>query len=66
MNPGQLRQNHDGPEDPVHAQGDAAGPHEDRQPVKDFVERLMGRDPAQPFEFIQQRASSVEGEAIDV
>ncbi len=39
--------------------------YEDRQPVKDLVERLMGRDPAQRFEFIQSRASAVEDDAID-
>ena len=40
--------------------------YEDRQPVKDLVERLMGRDPAQRFEFIPSRASAVEADAIDV
>jgi topoisomerase-4 subunit B len=39
--------------------------YEDRQPVKDLVERLMGRDPAQRFQFIQSRASAVEDDAID-
>jgi topoisomerase-4 subunit B len=39
--------------------------YEDRQPVKDLVERLMGRDPAPRFEFIQSRASAVEDDAID-
>jgi topoisomerase-4 subunit B len=39
--------------------------YEDRQPVKDLVERLMGRDPAPRFEFIQARASAVEDDAID-
>jgi topoisomerase-4 subunit B len=39
--------------------------YEDRQPVKDLVERLMGRDPAQRFEFIQARASAVDEEEID-
>jgi topoisomerase-4 subunit B len=41
------------------------GAYEDRQPVKDLVERLMGRDPAPRFEFIQSRASAVEDDAID-
>ena len=41
------------------------GPNEDRQPVRDLVERLMGRDPAPRFEFIQSRASAVEDDAID-
>ncbi len=39
--------------------------YEDRQPVKDLVERLMGRDPAKRFEFIQSRAAAVEDDAID-
>lgn len=30
-----------------------------------YVERLMGRDPAPRFEFIQSRASAVEDDAID-
>lgn len=40
--------------------------YEDRQPVKDLVERLMGRDPAPRFEFIQQSAAGVDEDAIDV
>jgi topoisomerase-4 subunit B len=32
--------------------------YEDRQPVKDVVERLMGRDPAAKFEFIQVRVGA--------
>ncbi len=39
--------------------------YEDRQPVKDLVERLMGRDPSARFDFIQSRASAVEDDAID-
>ena len=39
--------------------------YEDRQPVKDLVERLMARDPAHRFEFIQSRASAIEDDAID-
>ena len=41
------------------------GQYEDRQPVKDLVERLMGRDPSQRFDFIQQSAAAVDEEAID-
>jgi len=36
--------------------------YEDRQPIKELVERLMGRDPAQRFDFIQSRTSA---EGID-
>ena len=32
---------------------------------KDLVERLMGRDPAQRFEFIQNSAAAVDEDAID-
>ena len=39
--------------------------YEAREPVKDLVERLMGRDPAPRFEFIQSRASAVDEEEID-
>ncbi|WP_294124029.1 hypothetical protein [Sphingomonas sp.] len=38
---------------------------EDRQPVKDLVDDLMGRDPAKRFEFIQRSAAEVDEEAID-
>src|SRR5687767_9956539 len=40
--------------------------YEDRQPVKDLVERLMGRDPAKRFEFIQNSAAAVDESSIDV
>jgi topoisomerase-4 subunit B len=39
--------------------------YEDRQPIKDLVERLMGRDPAQRFDFIQRSAAAIDEEAID-
>jgi topoisomerase IV subunit B len=39
--------------------------YEDRQPIKDLVERLMGRGPSARFEFIQSRASAVDEEEID-
>ena len=39
--------------------------YEDRQPIKDLVERLMGRDPAHRFEFIQNSAAAVDEDAID-
>ncbi len=39
--------------------------YQDRQPVKDLVERLMGRDPAPRFEFIQNSAAAVDEGAID-
>ena len=39
--------------------------YEDRQPIKELVERLMGRDPAPRFEFIQARASALDENEID-
>ncbi len=40
--------------------------YQDRQPVKDLVDRLMGKDPAQRFNFIQANAASVDEDVIDV
>ena len=33
--------------------------------MKDLVDRLMGRDPAQRFMFIQNRAADIDPELID-
>ena len=41
------------------------GPYEERQAARDIVERLMGRDPALRFEFIQNSAAAVDEDAID-
>ncbi|BBD97929.1 DNA topoisomerase IV subunit B [Sphingobium amiense] len=38
---------------------------EDRQQVRDLVDRLMGTNPAHRFAFIQENAAAVDGEAID-
>jgi topoisomerase-4 subunit B len=40
------------------------GPYEERQAARDIVERLMGRDPALRFEFIQNSAAAVDEGAI--
>jgi len=37
----------------------------ERQAARDIVERLMGRDPALRFEFIQKSAAAVDEDAID-
>jgi topoisomerase-4 subunit B len=39
--------------------------YQDRQPVKDLVERLMGRNPEHRFQFIQDSAAAVDEDAID-
>ena len=38
---------------------------EDRQQVRDLVERLMGTNPAHRFAFIQENAAAIDEEAID-
>ena len=65
MNPNQLKETTMDPAHAVHAQGDAAGAYEERQAARDIVERLMGRDPALRFEFIQNSAAAVDEDAID-
>jgi topoisomerase-4 subunit B len=65
MNPAQLKETTMSPATRSMIKITLPSQYEDRQPVKDLVERLMGRDPAKRFEFIQQRASAVEDDAID-
>jgi topoisomerase-4 subunit B len=65
MNPQQLRETTMDPATRSLIEVTLPGPYEERQPIKDLVERLMGRDPAPRFEFIQSRASAVEDDAID-
>ncbi len=40
--------------------------YEERAPVVDLVDRLMGRNPEHRFNFIQERAAGVSEDAIDV
>jgi topoisomerase IV subunit B len=65
MNPSQLKQTTMDPATRSMLRVTLPGPYEERQAALDIVERLMGRDPALRFEFIQQRASALDGEAID-
>ena len=65
MNPGQLKETTMDPATRSMLKVTLPAAYEDRQPVKDLVERLMGRDPAPRFEFIQSRASAVDEEEID-
>jgi topoisomerase-4 subunit B len=65
MNPGQLKETTMDPSTRSLLKVTLPGPYEDRQPIKDLVERLMGRDPAQRFAFIQSRASALDDEEID-
>jgi topoisomerase-4 subunit B len=65
MNPNQLKETTMDPASRSLLKVTLPGPYEERQPARDIVERLMGRDPAKRFEFIQSRASAVEDDAID-
>ena len=39
--------------------------YQDRQPVKDLVERLMGKNPEHRFNFIQANAANISDDEID-
>jgi topoisomerase-4 subunit B len=65
MNPNQLKETTMDPKSRSLIKITLPAAYEDRQPVKDLVERLMGRDPSKRFDFIQSRASAIEEDAID-
>src|SRR5438270_608448 len=65
MNPNQLKETTMDPATRSMLKVTLPSAYEDRQPIKDLVERLMGRDPAHRFEFIQNSAASVDEGAID-
>src|SRR5690348_1805709 len=65
MNPGQLKETTMDPGSRSLIKITLPGQYEDRQPIKDLVERLMGRDPSARFDFIQNSAAAVDEGAID-
>jgi topoisomerase-4 subunit B len=65
MNPNQLKETTMDPATRSMLKVTLPGPYEDRQAARDIVERLMGRDPALRFEFIQNSAAAVDEDAID-
>jgi topoisomerase-4 subunit B len=65
MNPNQLKETTMDPATRSMLKVTLPAEYEDQQPVRDLVERLMGRDPAKRFEFIQSRASAIDEEEID-
>jgi topoisomerase IV subunit B len=65
MNPAQLKETTMDPKTRSMLKVTLPADYEGRQPVKDLVERLMGKDPAERFKFIQSRASAVDEEEID-
>ncbi|HYU96569.1 MAG TPA: DNA topoisomerase IV subunit B [Sphingomicrobium sp.] len=65
MNPSQLKETTMDPRVRSLIKITLPSAYEDRQPIKDLVERLMGRDPAPRFEFIQNSAAAVDEGTID-
>ncbi len=65
MNPGQLRETTMSPATRGLLRITLPLEYEGRAAVKDLVDRLMGRDPAQRFMFIQNRAGELDPEMID-
>ncbi|MDE2043231.1 MAG: DNA topoisomerase IV subunit B, partial [Alphaproteobacteria bacterium] len=66
MNPGQLRETTMDPKTRTLIRVTLPAEYEERAGVKDLVERLMGKNPEHRFAFIQENASRVEEEAIDI
>ena len=65
MNPQQLKETTMDPASRSMLRVTLPSQYEDRQPVKDLVERLMGKNPEHRFAFIQNRAAAVDDGAID-
>lgn len=65
MNPQQLRETTMNPDTRSLLRITLPPEYEGRAAVKDLVDRLMGRDPAQRFMFIQNRAGEIDPEMID-
>jgi topoisomerase-4 subunit B len=65
MNPQQLKETTMDPASRSMLRVTLPSHYEDRQPIKDLVERLMGKNPEHRFAFIQSRASAIEDDVID-
>ena len=65
MNPQQLKETTMDPGSRSLLRVTLPSQYEDRQPIKDLVERLMGKNPEHRFAFIQSRASAVGDDVID-
>jgi len=65
MNPGQLKETTMDPATRSLIRITLPQEYQDRQPVKDLVERLMGKNPEHRFRFIQEEAASLDEDAID-
>ncbi|WP_265530091.1 DNA topoisomerase IV subunit B [Sphingomicrobium marinum] len=65
MNPNQLKETTMDPATRSLIRITLPAEYQDQQPVRDIVERLMGKKPEHRFEFIQAEAGSLDDEAID-
>ncbi|HEY8593039.1 MAG TPA: DNA topoisomerase IV subunit B [Sphingomicrobium sp.] len=65
MNPNQLKETTMDPKTRSLLKVTLPASFEERQPARDIVEQLMGKDPAKRFDFIQRSAAAVDEEAID-
>ncbi len=65
MNPGQLKETTMDPRSRSLLRVTLPQEYEERAQVRDLVDRLMGKDPAHRFTFIQENAARVNEEAID-
>ncbi len=65
MNPDQLKETTMDPGSRSLIRITLPADYQDRQPVKDLVERLMGKDPAHRFQFIQNNAANLSEDEID-
>ena len=65
MNPNQLKETTMDPASRSLLRVTLPSQFEDRQPIRDLVERLMGKNPEHRFQFIQNRASALDEDAID-
>ncbi len=65
MNPNQLKETTMDPASRSLIRITLPTEYQDRQPVKDLVNRLMGKNPEHRFNFIQERAASVDEDVID-
>jgi len=65
MNPSQLKETTMDPKSRTLLRVTLPQEYEERHGVRDLVERLMGKNPEHRFNFIQENAARVDGEAID-
>jgi topoisomerase-4 subunit B len=65
MNPNQLKETTMDPATRSLIRITLPAEYQDRQPTKDLVDRLMGKNPEHRFNFIQERASSISEDEID-